>query len=146
MKSAELLAPRASLTPKSGGFTLIELMIVVAIVGILAAIAYPNYQEYVRRSERADAKAALIRVAQCLERTFTLNNVYVASTCDNPSGAFDTAKYTVTIASGAAPVRTYVISATPKTTWSDPTCGVLSLNELDVRTTTGTGTLAECWR
>ncbi len=58
------------------GFTLIEMMIVVAIVGILAAIAYPSYQQHVRSSRRADAQAALSELAQFMERRFTENNGY----------------------------------------------------------------------
>lgn len=58
------------------GFTLIELMIVVAIVGILAAIAYPSYTEYVRRAARADAQGALTSLAAAMERWFSDNNTY----------------------------------------------------------------------
>ncbi|MCP4091353.1 MAG: prepilin-type N-terminal cleavage/methylation domain-containing protein, partial [Gammaproteobacteria bacterium] len=56
---------------KSRGFTLIELMIVVAIVGILAAIAYPSYQEQVRKSRRADANGALLGLANAMQRHAT---------------------------------------------------------------------------
>ena len=58
------------------GFTLIEMMIVVAILGILAAIAYPSYVRHVQRSHRADAEAALMENAQFLERRFTACNAY----------------------------------------------------------------------
>ncbi len=58
------------------GFTLIEVMIAVAIVGILSAIAYPSYQQHVRSSRRADAQAALLELAQFMERRFTENNGY----------------------------------------------------------------------
>ena len=61
------------------GFTLIELMIVVAIVGILSAIAYPSYAEYVRRGHRADARAGLLQAQQWLERASTATGVYPAS-------------------------------------------------------------------
>ena len=63
-----------------GGFTLIELMIVVVIVGILAAIAYPAYQQYARETKRADAHAALLRIATLEEKFFSNNNQYAAST------------------------------------------------------------------
>lgn len=77
------IAPACSSQPRRSprevptlGFTLIELMIVVAIVGILAAIAYPSYTEYVRRAARADAQGALTSLAAVMERWFSDNNTY----------------------------------------------------------------------
>lgn len=61
---------------KQKGFTLIELMVVVAIIGILVSIAYPSYQDSITRSRRADAKAALVGFASAMERHFTVNNSY----------------------------------------------------------------------
>lgn len=61
---------------KQPGFTLIELLVVIAIVAIVAALAVPSYQDYVRQSRRADAKAVLMEAAQLLERTYTSNNCY----------------------------------------------------------------------
>ena len=58
------------------GFTLIELMIVVAIIGIIAAIAYPSYQQYVERARRSDAQTALLGLASAMERHRTANNSY----------------------------------------------------------------------
>ena len=62
------------------GFTLIELMIVVAVVAILASIAVPAYQEQIRKSRRAQAKADMVEYAQMAERYFTVNNTYVGFT------------------------------------------------------------------
>jgi len=66
----------AGSTRRSAGFTLIELMIAVAVIGILASIAYPSYQRYVTESRRTDAKAILMEVAGQLERCYTVNNNY----------------------------------------------------------------------
>lgn len=63
----------------SKGFSLIELMIAVAIVGILAAVAYPSYQEYVRDSQRAVAASCLMEIAAGLERNYAANLTYVKS-------------------------------------------------------------------
>ena len=85
---------------KNKGFTLIEVMIVVAIIGILAAIAYPSYDEYVKRGNRAEGQAFLNEVAARQERYFSQNNKYAASASDlnlpTPTGS-ETGKYTLSI-------------------------------------------------
>ena len=65
------------------GFTLIELMIVVAIIGILAGIAWPSYQDHVKSTRRADAQGALMGLAQALERHFTTNGTYAGAADGN---------------------------------------------------------------
>ncbi|WP_158007602.1 type IV pilin protein [Marinobacter sp. X15-166B] len=70
---------RIRLPQRSAGFTLIELMIVVAIIGIIAAIAYPSYQEQVRSTRRADAQGALVSFANAMERFYTQNNSYIGA-------------------------------------------------------------------
>ena len=67
------------MTQKQQGFTLIELMVTVAIVGILAAIAYPSYQSSVIKSRRADAEGVLLGLANAMERHFTESNTYLGA-------------------------------------------------------------------
>lgn len=119
---------------KTKGFTLIELMIAVAILGILAGIAYPSYQDSVRESRRADAKGALLGFANSMERYYTENNTYVGA----PVNA-STAYYTLTI--NKADVRSYELHATPQGSQVDDKCGTLSLTQTGVR---GPST-SNCW-
>ena len=92
------------------GFTLIEMMIVVAIVGILAAVAYPSYDEYVKRGNRTEGQAFLSDVAARQERYFSQNNAYVTANASlgklygtgETTKKSPTEKYTLTLAAGAA--------------------------------------------
>lgn len=126
---------------KSRGFTLIEVMIVVAIIGILTAIAYPSYLESVRKSNRADAKAALNDVSARMQRCFTLNSTYVGCTVATESGE----KY-YSINSGTPTQSAFTITATaakaPQT--GDVGCTTMTLNNFGVRTPAETASL-KCW-
>lgn len=127
------------------GFTLLEMMIVVVIMGILAAIAYPSYTEYIRRANRAEAIALLMEDAHFMERYFTASNTYVGATLPKTQAPENgTARYNLTLSASGA--TTYTLRAAPATGYSDPTCGTLTLNQAGVQTESGTGTLAACWR
>ncbi len=105
------------------GFTLIEMMIVVAIISVLVTIVYPSYQNTVRQSRRADAQAALQGLAQAMERFYTTEGTYkgaAASGADTGSPAIFSTKspidgsntyYNLKIQSAAA--STYVLAAEP---------------------------------
>ena len=132
-----------------GGFTLIELMIVVAVVAILAAIAYPSYQEQIRKSRRAQAKADLVEYAGMAERYHTTNNTYVGfalPAAQSPREAGATAHYTLAL-NPAATQSAFTIAATAATASQQADrCGNLGLNQAGVKTRSNTATaLSDCW-
>lgn len=123
----------------SKGFTLIEVMIVVAIIGILAAIAYPSYDEYVKRGNRTEGQAFLQDVAARQERYFSQNNEYADTAAKlNVSTGSETGKYTLSIATSDG----YTLTATQQ--FNDTKCGNLTLNALGVKG--ADGSVDECWR
>ena len=133
----------------SNGFTLIEVMIVVAILGILAAVALPSYNSYIERGHRSSAKAALLEAAQFMERYRTTNFNYVDATDAAPAlpAVVSTApregvkKYDIAVS--AADKTSFTLTATPAG-WTDATCGNLTLNNLGIKGQT-IGDAATCW-
>ncbi len=131
-----------------GGFTLIEVMIVVAIVAILASVAAPSYLESVRRSNRAEAAATLLKNANWMEQQFTVNNKYVPSGTTVPfaqSPESGTVKYNIALAAGGTDT-TYTLVATAVQV--DAKCGNFSVDQSGKRTvsaTTDAAVTADCW-
>lgn len=134
---------------KQLAFTLVELMIVVVIIGVLTSIAVPSYRQYVIKSARSAAKADILNLAQTEERYYTNNNAYLALAAPpaitdwkNYSGSsMADRKYDITVAVVANPAS-YTITATPANNFSDPECGVLSLDSTGVKTNSIAG---KCW-
>lgn len=115
------------------GFTLIELMVVVAVIAILASIAYPSYTDSVRKSRRGQAKADMVELAQMLERRHTEANSYVGFAAPfNQSPRSGEARYTIAIGNLAA--NTFTITATPQTGQDKDKCGTMSLNQAGQKT------------
>ena len=130
---------------KQKGMSLIELMIVVAIIGILAAIAYPSYQSQIRKSRRTEAKVALEQGALALEKCYTRSMTYVG--CPAPVAATEEGHYTVALAGGVSGLATsFVLTATPAGSQvQDAECGAFTLSDTGVRGVSGSGTAQACW-
>ena len=142
-----------------GGFTLIELMIVVAVIGILSAIAYPSYTEHIKRGRRNDAKGALVETAQWLERNYTQTNTYnldgagtaiVTASLPIQQSPKDSTPKVYQITFGAVASSSYTVQAAPitGTGQAGDKCGTLTLDNTGARAIsggTGGATAADCW-
>jgi type IV pilus assembly protein PilE len=154
-------SPAGSIGPsKHDGFSLIELMATILIVGILAAIAIPSYSSYVRKSHRTDAKSALLDIASLEERFFSLNNSYTADPTQlgYPAGlpiavgTYYTVQVTATAATAGSPtvvptVATYTLVATPAGTQvTDLECTSFTVLSGGLQSATPAANSDTCWR
>lgn len=131
-------------TQPSQGFTLIELLIALACVALLASLAWPSYQDLVLRSQRAQARVALLQAAHWLERAASANGSYPLA-ADVPTSVLqiEGQRYKMSVVSSA---QSYTLSATPLGAQTTDPCGTLTLTHLGVRSVQGASlTAAQCW-
>ena len=122
---------------KTTGFTLVELMIVIAVMAILVSLALPSYQQSIRKGRRADAQTDLIEFVGQAERVFTQTNSYATAVLPATTDFYT---YTFSVAASAS---AYTIQAAPKTVQDQDRCGTMRVDQAGLRTRTGT--LADCW-
>ena len=135
------------------GFTLIEVMITVAIMGILVSVALPSYNAQVVRTRRATASACLMELAQYMERVYTsnlrydTNNGAATDLPATPCRSELTGTYSFGF-SGTAQARSFTLAATPQGNQAtrDTGCGVLSINQASIKSVSGAKPVKDCWR
>lgn len=130
---------------KPGGFTLIEVVVAMVIIAILAAIAIPNYTQYVARGHRSEARSTMYQASQWMERFRTQNNTYVGAALPagfTTSPSSGPARYNIVLATPAA--NQYTVTATPTGTMAGDVCGALTLDQAGARGHGG-GTMELCW-
>ena len=128
------------------GFSLIELMIALAVISILASIAYPNYMEYLQRARRAECASVLLGQANAMERRFSTTNSYVGALpgpvqCPADGGP---SSYVLGFAEGEPTALTFVIQAVPAGAQTGDRCGTLSIDNTGLKKPSGM-TTRQCW-
>lgn len=140
-----------SCSNKQTGFTLIELMIVVAIIGVISAIAFPSYNSYMKKARRTDAKVALTKMADAQERYYLQNSTYTTSVTDIGGANSEEGHYTLSAAAGAnGLLNGFVLSAVADSDGAqvtDTKCKTFMLTSTGVKSSkdSSDATSTKCW-
>jgi len=126
-----------------GGFTLVEAMIVVALLAIGLSLAIPSYTGYVVRTHRTEAIESLLAAAACQERLYIRNNSYDAESCEGDSAG---GYYTITVTTSNTD-QNFLASAVPQDGQTEDSCGTLTITDIGVKQAGGEGGsfARTCW-
>lgn len=125
------------------GFTLLELLIAILIVGILTSIGYASYSSHVLKAKRADGQVALLQLAGDLERYYIEHNSYAGATLSNVGSSKKSPEGYYQLAITSANQTSFSIKANPLQ--NDPKCGALTYNNLGQKGNTGNIKASVCW-
>ena len=149
---------RRSLRDRMRGVTLMELLVVIMILGVLVSIAVPTYRKYLLRSQRSEAKIALLQLQTAQEKYYSQYNAYTdkvtaSSTASSPGlglpGTSETGKYDIKVTNIADGGQSYTATASPHAgggQTDDKDCANFTINERGVRGNSGTSTVQACWK
>ncbi len=136
------------------GFTLIEVMIVVVVIGVLAAVALPTYREYIRRGNRAEARTGLLQAAHWLERVATARGSYLKTSEVEPSfpavlKSVPSRSYAISLEGTDESGAGYTLKAIPQNGQAGDKCGGFTLTQTGIRALSSPAASAEltaqCW-
>ena len=153
MKTQVLQSARSDRQYRQAGFSLIELLVVLVIMGVLSALALPGYSRYVQRGNRTEVMAALLEAQHFMERYYSANGQYLS-----PANAVPmlpqrlqriplqgTVRYQLSVRE--ATVNSYLLQAVPEGSMADDVCGSLTINQTGLRgVLNSTNSVSECWR
>ncbi len=146
VRFAQAGAPARIRRRVGAGYTLIELMIVLVVIAILAAVAVPAYQSQAFRARRSDGKDLLLRVALAEERHYTSFHRYADTLADLGLGSGDSERgyYTISVAT-ARSAQAYILSAMPQGVQAGDACAALTLDHTGVKGESGGTGNGDCW-
>jgi type IV pilus assembly protein PilE len=153
MKTQVLQSVRSDRQYRQAGFSLVELLVVLVIMGVLSAVALPGYTRYVQRGNRTEVMAALLEAQHFMERYYSANGQYLS-----PANAVPmlpqrlqripiqgTVRYQLSVRE--ATVNSYLLQAVPEGSMAGDVCGNLTINQTGLRgVLNSTNSVSECWR
>ena len=153
MKTQVLQSARSDRQYRQAGFSLVELLVVLVIMGVLSALALPGYSRYVQRGNRTEVMAALLEAQHFMERYYSVNGQYLSPANAVPMlpqrlqgiPSQGTVRYQLSVREATA--NSYLLQAVPEGSMADDVCGSLTINQTGLRgVLNSTNSVSECWR